>query len=173
MYNFWLWKLSKRLTWYRCSARQKGRFWAKFKNNNNIQAFLYRIISLASFSWRIYISVTNCFAWVPNYIGKVFKCWPPFWPEFRRVKCTTSMFVLEQQRCLYDFYQIWKKNNFFFISICLPAYITCIQFFLQLNFRRVNLFQDKHYVIGYWGQLQSVYQLEGYRSGKMIKVQSL
>lgn len=113
MYNFWLWKLSKRLIRYRYRARQKGRFWAKFKNNNNIQAFLYRIISLASFSWRIYISVTNCFAWVPNYIGKVFKCWPPFWPEFRRVKCTTSMFVLEQQRCLYDFYQIWKKKQLF------------------------------------------------------------
>lgn len=60
------------------------------------------------------------------------------------------------------------KNKFFFISICLPAYITCIQYC-----RRVNLFQDKHCVIGYWGQLQSVYQLGGYLSGKMIKVQSL
>lgn len=126
MYNFWLWKLNKRLIRYRYRARQKGRFWAKLKKQN-IQAFLYRIISLASFSWIIYISVTNCFAWVPNYIGKVFKCWPPFWPEFRRVKCTTSMFVLEQQRCLYDFYQIWKKTTFSsFQSVyqrTLPAFI--------------------------------------------------
>lgn len=133
MYNFWLWKLSKRLIRYRYRARQKGRFWAKLKKQN-IQAFLYRIISLASFSWIIYISVTNCFAWVPNYIGKVFKCWPPFWPEFRRVKRTTSMFVLEQQGCLYDFYQIWKKQLFLHFNLSTSVhYLHSIFFTVKLQ----------------------------------------